>query len=104
MSGSMRYEEFKARVGSACMLGCVAGDARQPAFPAVLAEVGERTQRQAYEGFSMLFRGEPPGAPQQGTHAVTFDDGLSCEIFLVPVAREGAIVAYEAVFNRPIES
>jgi uncharacterized protein DUF6916 len=102
MPESMRYEDFLARRASDCSLRCSAGDAAEQAFPAVLAEVGERGQRQGYEHFSLLFHAETAATPQQGSYAVTFADGVCWEIFLVPVAREGARVVYEAVFNRTI--
>lgn len=102
MSEAMRYEDFLARQASRCDLRLGVGDAAEAAFQAMLSEVGERKERQGFENFMLLFRAEPAGAPQQGMHVVTFTDGVQQEIFLVPVARAGEQVDYEAIFNRAI--
>lgn len=102
MSDAMRYEDFLTRKASSCGLRFGVGEAAEAAFQAVLSEVGERKERQGFENFTLLFRAEPAGAPQQGIHVVTFADGVQQEIFLVPVARAGAQVDYEAIFNRAI--
>jgi hypothetical protein len=49
-----------------------------------------------------LFKVDEPGVPQQGNYAVVFEGEDARDIFLVPVAREGARIAYEAVFNRTV--
>lgn len=100
MPESMRYEDFLAQLARECSLRYSVGDASEPAFPAVLAEVGERRERQGFELFSLLFHAQTAGTPQQGNHAVAFADGVSWDIFLVPIAREGTRVVYEAIFNR----
>lgn len=104
MSGSLRYEDFLARLASDCSLRCSAGGDEEPVLPAVLAEVGERRERQGFEVFALLFHALTPGTPQQGSHSVTFGDGVSWDIFLVPIAREGTRVVYEAIFNRAVVS
>jgi len=53
-----------------------------------------------FEQFVLLFKVDEPGRPQQGNYTLLFDGEADRRIFLVPVAREGAQVAYEAVFNR----
>lgn len=103
MSEATRYEDFLAHAASTCKLRLDAGDASGPGpeLRALLAEVGARSERQGFEVFSLLFHVET-GMPQQGMHAVSFDDGTRMEMFLVPIGREGAMIVYEAVFNRSI--
>jgi hypothetical protein len=100
MSDALRYEEFRARLASECSLRYVDAGAAGPGMSAVLAEVGERRERQGFEWFSLLFHVDGVEAPQQGSHVVRFADGVQLEVFLVPIAREGARMVYEAVFNR----
>lgn len=100
MSDALRYEEFRARLAGECSLRYGDLDANGPSLPAVLAEVGERREQQGFESFALLFHVENAEAPQQGSHVVTFADGVQLEIFLVPIARDGKRLIYEAVFNR----
>lgn len=99
MSDALRYEEFLAHLASDCSLRYIADDGSGPSLPAVLAEVGERRERQHFEVFSLLFHVECD-VPAQGMHEVAFDDGFATELFLVPVGREGEKFVYEAIFNR----
>lgn len=101
MTAPPSYAELQARRAQACALNyVVAADAQDAAQAGVLAEVGTRSERSGYEQFSLLFRTQ--GAPRQGNYAVTFADGMRCDVFLVPVAREGEQIVYEACFNRQI--
>lgn len=102
MSDALRYEEFRARLASECSLRYGEGDATGPSLPAVLAEVGERHEQRGFESFALLFHVEDVEAPRQGSYVVSFADGVQLEIFLVPVAREGNRLVYEAVFNRTV--
>jgi hypothetical protein len=102
MSDALRYEEFLAHLASDCSLRYIAEDESGPTLPAVLAEVGARRERAGFEQFALLFHADMADVPQQGNHAVTFDDGVQRVIFLVPIAREGRQVVYEAIFNRPV--
>jgi hypothetical protein len=100
MPASTRYEDLAALLGRACRIRSLDREGDAVEFDGVLAEVGERRERQGYEQFVLLFKVDESGRPQQGNYAITFDGEDSRDIFLVPVAREGAQVAYEAVFNR----
>lgn len=97
MTALPSYAELQARREQACALS-YAADAQDAAQSGVLSEVGARSERSGYEQFSLLFRVH--GAPRQGNYAVTFADGMRCDVFLVPVAREGEQIVYEACFNR----
>lgn len=99
MTALPSYAELQARREQACALNyVVAADAKDAAQSGVLSEVGARSEHSGYEQFSLLFRVH--GAPRQGNYAVTFADGMRCDVFLVPVAREGEQIVYEACFNR----
>ncbi len=100
MSDALRYEEFRARLSSECSVRYGDAGAAGPDFPAVLAEVGERREQQGFESFSLLFHVDNVAAPQQGSHVVRFADGVQLDVFLVPIARDGTRLVYEAVFNR----
>ncbi|RYD14695.1 MAG: hypothetical protein EOP90_12150 [Lysobacteraceae bacterium] len=100
MADALRYEEFRARLASECSVRYGDADATGPSLPAVLAEVGERREQQGFESFALLFHVENVEAPQQGSHVVRFADGTELDVFLVPIARDGARLVYEAVFNR----
>lgn len=99
MTALPSYAECQTRQEQACALNyLVSADAQDVAQPGVLAEVGTRRERSGYEQFMLLFRAH--GAPRQGNYTVTFADGMRWEVFLVPVAREGEQIVYEACFNR----
>jgi hypothetical protein len=100
MPASMGYEDLLALLGRACRVRALDREGGAVDLDGVLAEVGERRERQGYEQFALLFKVEESGVPHQGNYAVLFDGEDAREIFLVPVARAGAQVAYEAVFNR----
>jgi hypothetical protein len=100
MPASMRYEELSALLGRACRVRSLDREGDAVELVGTLAEVGERRERQGYEQFALLFKVDEPGAPQQGNYAVVFEGEEPRGIFLVPVAREGTQVVYEAVFNR----
>ena len=102
MPASMRHEDWSALLGRACRIRSLDREGEAVELVGVLAEVGERRERQGYEQFVLLFKVDEPGRPQQGNHAVAFDGEDERDIFLVPVAREGTQVAYEAVFNRAV--
>ncbi|WP_395684409.1 DUF6916 family protein [Dokdonella sp.] len=102
MPASMRHEDFSALLGRACRVRSLDREGGAVELVGTLAEVGERRERQGYEQFALLFKVEEPGVPQQGSYAVEFDGEDAREIFLVPVAREGLRIAYEAVFNRAV--
>jgi hypothetical protein len=103
MSASMRYEDLLALRGRDCRLQPLGDDAAVE-LHAVLADVGERRERQGYEQFALVFRAQESGEPQQCIYAVTFDGDEAREMFLVPIGREGAQVSYEACFNRSAAS
>jgi hypothetical protein len=96
MHASMHHEDFRKLQGRPCMLR--AGDGVE--LPAVLAEVGERRERQGFEQFSLLFRARQEDAPQQGLYRVAIEGEAEGELFLVPIGRDGDQVSYEACFNR----
>lgn len=96
----MRYEDLSALLGRACGIRSLDREGDAVELVGVLAEVGERRERNGYEQFALLFKVTEPGVPQQGNYAVAFDGHDPRDIFLVPVARDGMQVAYEAVFNR----
>jgi hypothetical protein len=95
MTAFPSHAEFRARLAQACSLHLAGAPAP---LDGVLAEVGDRREHSGYEQFSLLFHADGP--PRQGTYAVTFADGRHWELFLVPVAQEGARIVYEACFNR----
>ena len=96
------YEEFAARLAQPCRFAQLIHDVEQPSRAAVLHRVGERRERSGYEQFTLIFHVEAHDAPQQGMHAVTFADGMRWEIFVVPIARLAAGIAYEACYNRSL--
>jgi hypothetical protein len=98
----MRYEDLSALQGRACRIRSLDREGDAVELAGVLAEIGERRERQGYEQFALLFKVDEPGVPQQGNYAVVFEGEDARDIFLVPVAREGARIAYEAVFNRTV--
>lgn len=100
MPASMRYEDLSALLGRACRIRSLDREGEAVEFAGALVEVGERRERQGFEQFVLLFKVDEPGRPQQGNYTILFDGEEDRGIFLVPVAREGAQVAYEAVFNR----
>ena len=100
MPAPMRYEDLSALLGRPCRVRSLDREGAAVELVGALAEVGERRERQGYEQFALLFKVEEPGAPQQGNYAVVFEGEEARDIFLVPVAREGTQIAYEAVFNR----
>ncbi len=100
MTASMRYEDLSALQGRACRIRSLDREGDAVELVGVLAEVGERREQRGYEQFALLFKADEPGHPQQGNYEVEFDGDEARWIFLVPVAREGARIVYEAVFNR----
>jgi|GEM_PF-6737451 len=100
MPASMHYDAFAALAGKACRLESLDREGPAVDLPAVLVEVGERKERYVYEQFALLFKATEAGWPQQGNYRVTFEGDDPREIFLVPVARSGDQVDYEAVFYR----
>jgi hypothetical protein len=96
----MRYEDLSALLGRACRIRSLDRDGEPVELAGALVEIGERRERQGFEQFALLFKVEEPGRPQQANYIVEFDGEEERGIFLVPIAREGAQVAYEAVFNR----
>lgn len=102
MTASMRYEDLSALLGRPCRIRSLDREGEAVELVGVLADVGARREQQGFEQFALLFKVEEPGRPQQGNHAVEFDGDDARDIFLVPVAREGAQVLYEAVFNRAV--
>lgn len=100
MPASMRYEDLSALIGRDCRIRSLDREGDMVELAGVLAEVGERRVRQGYEQFALLFKVIEAGMPQQGNYTVSFDGEDARDIFLVPVARDGGQVAYEAVFSR----
>jgi len=97
MSASMSHEDLSRLQGRSCRLRASEGGGE---LTAVLAEVGERRERQGYEHFSLLFHVQQADAPRQGLYVVAIDGEPEREMFLVPVGRDGSQVTYEACFNR----
>jgi hypothetical protein len=101
MASMLTYQQFAARLGHPCTVRLlVEPDDGSAAIAAVLHQVGERRARDRYEQFALLFRREDAHAPQQGLYEVRFADAEPMALLLVPVARDGAAVHYEACFNR----
>lgn len=100
MPASMRYEDLAALTGRDCRVRPLDREGDVAERSGVLVEVGERRVRQGYEQFALLFKVSEVGMPHQGNYAITFDGEDARDIFMVPVARDGGHVAYEAVFNR----
>ena len=100
MPASMRYEDLSILLGRACRVRSLDREGGAVELAGVLAEVGERRERQGYEQFAVLFKVDEPGVPQQGSYAIVFEGDEARDIFLVPVAREDMQTTYEAVFNR----
>jgi hypothetical protein len=100
MPASMRHEDLSALLGRACRIRSLDREGEVVELAGVLAEVGERRERQGFEQFALLFKVDEPGRPQQANYAVMFDGEETRDIFLVPISREGVQVTYEAVFNR----
>ncbi len=96
---SMRHENLSRLQGRVGSVRHVEGGAE---MPATLADVGERLERQGFEQFSLLFQVQQAGEPRQGLHAVVIEGEPVGEMFLVPVARNGDQVSYEACFNRRV--
>lgn len=96
------YDEMAMRVGQPCRLERCDGNAAGSPYPAILHSISARRVHSGYEQFSLLFHSRQDQPEQQAIHAATFDDGISWEVFLVPVARVAEGYAYEACFNRTL--
>lgn len=65
-----------------------------------LVELTDQPSSPRLETFSLLFRGPADTLLPQGMYAIRHDQMGTAELFLVPVARHGDGLYYEAVFNR----
>ena len=91
----LSYADFSGREGEAFSIAAPAG-----AVSLVLESV-EPLPSPAREGgaFRLTFRG--PGSPalEQATYAFAAQDSEPIDIFIVPVGRNEAGTAYEAIFS-----
>jgi hypothetical protein len=69
-----------------------------------LVEVREGIESQHYAPFSLEFTAPGDVALPQATYSLAHGTLGTLDIFLVPVAREGGLIRYEAVFNVAKES
>ena len=64
-----------------------------------LAEVTDHSNAQL-EQFSLIFTGIPSPWLQQGSYKLVHPRLGECELFLVPIGPDGAVMRYQAVFSR----
>lgn len=69
-----------------------------------LIKVSERKVSPPYEQFSIMFRGGPDMALEQGTVHLEHPTMGPLDIFLVPVKRDERGMYYEAIFNSIAEA
>lgn len=98
------HEWFRARLDRPCLIG-LASDVPpdlDAAWPAVLAEVGERRVLSGHEQFAVVFVRTDPHRPEQALCSVAFENAPVMQLLLVPIGQDAAGVRYEACFNRPV--
>lgn len=78
------------------------GEVQGRALELELVEVNsdERMRDEGVESFSIVFRGPADLYLPQGIYRMEHGRTGSCEIFIVPIKRDGEGFYYEAVFNR----
>jgi hypothetical protein len=57
-----------------------------------------------YESFSLLFHGPESRFVPQGIRTFEHPQLGRFDLFIVPVGKEGGMIQYQAVFNRPLQS
>jgi hypothetical protein len=71
-----------------------------PALELELIKVEEHQAGPGVESFSLLFRAPGGAPPVQRIYRLTHEQLGELDLFLVPVARDGQGLYYEAVFNQ----
>jgi hypothetical protein len=66
----------------------------------LVALTGDPPRAGEPSSFSVFFLGSAVDALAQGTYELTHPVEGTCALFIVPVAREGDSIRYEAVFTR----
>jgi hypothetical protein len=66
----------------------------------LVALTGDPPRAGEPSSFSVFFLGSAADALDQGTYELTHPVDGTCALFIVPVAREGDSIRYEAVFTR----
>ena len=95
------YADIRKQQGQTCALRYLVSERSDEIVQqGVLVEVGERFEQRGYERFSLLIHAVESCPPRQGMYAVTLPGMQVQQWFLVPIAREGDRIVYEACFNR----
>ena len=100
MSASLTHEAFLAHLHSKFQLQEGAVETAE----LELTDVSSLLRTDNQEAYSITFRGPASFVFEQRIHRLDHAQMGAFDIFLVPVARDGEGVYYEAVFNRLISS
>jgi hypothetical protein len=100
MSDKLTHADFQQRLHSKFRL---MRDETSP-IELELSEVSALKTARRQEMFSVYFRGPAEFVLPQCIYRLEHETLAGCELFLVPIGRDGDGVTYEAVFNRLLPS